>query len=89
MEAGLDIAASAREDDLHLARAIAKLIAGVGGTCHADQLGAELELRGIDLGPAAGSVFRQACWEFTGQRIRSSRKSNHAREIKVWRYNPK
>lgn len=53
----------------------------------ADDVGAELERRGYsgNLGPAAGSLFKGPEWEFTGQRIRSTRKSNHARELKVWR----
>jgi len=39
----------------------------------------------IDLGPAAGSLFKDGRWAFTGERINSARVTNHAREIKVWR----
>ena len=54
--------------------------------CHADAVGRELRRRGLptSLGPAAGSLFKSKEWKFTGERIRSSRASNHAREIKVW-----
>jgi len=54
--------------------------------CHADAVGKELRRRGLptSLGPAAGSLFKGKNWKFTGERIKSSRASNHAREIKVW-----
>jgi hypothetical protein len=38
-----------------------------------------------ELGNAAGAIFRHPDWEFTGLRTPSRRKSNHARDIKVWR----
>jgi len=38
------------------------------------------------LGNAAGSLFRPACWEFTGQRRKSTRATAHGNELKVWRY---
>jgi hypothetical protein len=55
--------------------------------CNADDVGVAMQDMGItgSLGPAAGSLFKGKKWEFTGQRIRSRRTSNHAREIKVWR----
>lgn len=55
---------------------------------NADEVGKLLkDEHGIDsLGPAAGAIFRGKDWEFTGQRVTSARVSNHAREIKVWRY---
>lgn len=78
---------------LEFAREVAREIAtkhrsDAGLSCAtADDVGAELERRGYsgNLGPAAGSLFKGKEWEFTGQRIRSARKSNHARELKVWR----
>ena len=85
-EEGMALAASARPGDLEVARNIARHIARIGdGTCNADQVGIELEARGIELGNASGSLFKGGCWEFTGRRIRSARKSRHAGEIKVWR----
>lgn len=38
------------------------------------------------LGSAAGSLFKGGSWEFTGERRRSKRMTNHARELKVWKY---
>jgi hypothetical protein len=40
---------------------------------------------GKELGKAAGSVFQKEHWVFTGRWERSPRRSNHARENKVWR----
>jgi hypothetical protein len=83
-ESGMEQAADAASEYLETARKIAKHIAqGGDGTCNADQVGEELERLGIQVGPWAGSIFRG--WTFTGKRIRSTRKSNHAREIKIWR----
>lgn len=36
------------------------------------------------LGPAAGSIFQQKTWKFNGERKKSTRVSNHARELKCW-----
>jgi hypothetical protein len=74
-------------DVLTLARQIARDWAIARGTVNADQVGAMMQINhGITtLGPAAGALFRGPEWEFTGQRVLSSRVSNHSREIKVWR----
>jgi len=79
-------------DVLTLARQIAKELAERWGAVNADHVGHEMKERygieryGIDsIGPAAGALFRGPEWEFTGQRVLSSRVSNHSREIKVWR----
>jgi hypothetical protein len=74
-------------DVLTLARQCAKEWAKRFGTVNADIVGIEMSERyGVKtLGPAAGALFRGAEWEFTGQRVLSSRVSNHSREIKVWR----
>ena len=37
-----------------------------------------------ELGPAAGSIFRNGHWQFTGQWAASTRSSNHARPVRVW-----
>ena len=72
------------------ARRIAKQIAmlRLDKTVTADDVNAALIRIGIteSLGNAAGSLFRGSEWQFTGERIKSARKTNHAREIKVWRY---
>jgi len=72
---------------LKLARVIAREHAWRYGSVNADIVGKIMKDNyGIDsIGPAAGSLFRGAEWEFTGQRVLSSRVSNHSREIKVWR----
>ena len=86
---GMDLAADNREADLALARRVAVGIAMASPdrTCHADQVGRALKRDyGIaSLGPAAGSIFKGAQWQFTGERVLSVRATNHARELKVWR----
>jgi len=74
-------------DVLTLARQCAKEWAKRFGTVNADIVGIEMSERYdiATLGPAAGALFRGPEWEFTGQRVLSSRVSNHSREIKVWR----
>lgn len=74
----------ARQVAVHVARA-------QGGQCNSDDVtdwfwrNLNMDL-GRRLGPAMGSLFRGGLWEFTGERVRSQRTSNHVREIKVWRY---
>ena len=86
---GMAAAAEAKAERLNVARQIALYLGACSpdNTCTADAVGKELRRRGLDdnLGPAAGSIFKDGNWEFTGERILSSRKSNHARELKVWR----
>jgi hypothetical protein len=76
-----------RVDDLDFARNVARCLArqNPDRECYADQVGEILDQEGIELGPSSGSIFKGSEWEFTGKRIKSSRKSNHARELKVWR----
>ena len=88
-EEGMALAADNQLDWLQVARNIAVEIAkrDPNRCCNADAVGLELYKRhGITtLGPAAGSLFKEPHWEFTGQRVLSKRKSNHARELKLWR----
>ena len=73
---------------LQLARDIAEDIAIEGdGTADADRVGKRLQEQHdiYTLGPAAGSIFRGKEWEFTGEWIKSDRKSNHGRMIREWR----
>ena len=51
------------------------------------QIVEQLERMGIPTGNWMGSIFRGS-WTDTGIRRRSARVSNHAREIKVWRFTP-
>ncbi len=82
---GMRLAAMSNAEKLQIARKIAREIATItNGTCTADQVGRRLNKLGIDLGPAAGSVFKTSDWVFTGRRVNSHRKTNHARELKVW-----
>jgi hypothetical protein len=87
-EEGMDAAAS-NSSDLVIAKQIAMELAesSPDRTTNADEVGEELwnRHRIKTLGPAAGSIFKHDRWEFTGRRIESVRKTNHGREIKVWR----
>ncbi len=85
-EHGMQAAADAKGDALAQARSIARDLAlANGGETDADEVGKVLYARGIVLGPAAGSLFKGGEWQFTGKRKASARKTNHGREIKVWR----
>ena len=87
---GMEAAADLRPSDLELARQIAREIAhNNGGLCDADKVGRVLKYRfGIDsLGPAAGSLFKGAEWDWSGQYIKSVRTTNHGRMLRVWRHN--
>lgn len=87
-EQGMSLAAVGRKQRLTLAREIAATLGRRCGEVDADMVGRILKAQhGIEsLGPAAGSIFRGKNWEFTGRRKLSARKTNHAREIKVWRW---
>ena len=83
---GKALAASRREGDLRIAQDLAKLLAVRYKTVSADDVQRQLAKRGIDLGNAAGSIFKpKADWEWTGDWVQSTRKSNHARYIRVWK----
>jgi hypothetical protein len=45
---------------------------------------ADLKRTHAELGNAAGSIFRDGCWRFTGDWRASTRDSNHARPVRVW-----
>ena len=89
-EEGMASAAANKHDLLKHARHVAKQIAMLrdSRTVTADDVSRAFAREGItdSLGNAAGSIFRGSDWEFTGERINSQRKTNHSREIKVWRY---
>tara|TARA_R100001015_G_C4603450_1_gene158407 strand:+ start:910 stop:1233 length:324 start_codon:yes stop_codon:yes gene_type:complete len=75
---------------LDVARHYARIIAiqSYNNEVNADDVFRLMSQEGITekLGAAAGSLFKGKEWEFTGKRVKSQRTSNHAREIKVWRY---
>lgn len=73
---------------LELAQDIATLYAQNYGTVTYDHVYAEMVAKGYNpdlLGNAAGNVFRGKEWEFSGEWKQSTRVSNHARAIRVWR----
>lgn len=82
----MKLAISNKEDLLLFARRIAKSIAlnHSDRSCYIDLVQVELKKRGLDLGMAAGSVFKEKCWEFVGHR-KTQRPTSHARHISVWR----
>lgn len=90
-EQGMNLAEMNKLTDMQLARRVATDLAKKHPLreVNADDVFKVLaNVYGIDsLGPASGSLFRgYNNWEFTGKRVKSSRKTNHAREIRVWRY---
>ena len=88
-DAGLSLAASHKPVTLAIARMAARLVAGgrPDRTVTADDVVGWLALNGFEyeLGPLAGAIFRTGEFEDTGRRLKSSRVSNHSREIRVWR----
>lgn len=86
---GMAKAAAHHNELLEIARHVAEAIARCGdGTANMDQVCIQLmimDYNPADLGNAAGSVFKGNQWEFTGERVKSSKVSSHAREIKTWR----
>jgi hypothetical protein len=84
---GMATAANNRPAALALAKFIAERLAREHGTVNADMVGRELKLKhGIEsLGGAAGSIFRDSCWEWTGEWVKSARVTNHSRMLRVWR----
>jgi hypothetical protein len=83
---GMQVAAEKKPLTLEFARKIALEICSVGKCISIDDVLKECEKRGVDpnLGAASGSLFKTPDWRFTGIREKSTRVSNHSREIKVW-----
>jgi len=84
---GMAIAALSRPSELELARNVARELCLSRGSTTADEVGKVIYRNyGIEsLGPAAGSLFKGGDFEPTGEMRKSSRKSNHARLLFVWR----
>lgn len=84
---GMAKSAAHHNELLEIAREVAESIARSGdGTANMDQVALQMirmDLNPAELGNAAGSVFRG--WEFTGERVKSTKVSSHAREIKIWK----
>jgi hypothetical protein len=85
-EEGLDLASRTRRDALAAAKLIAMQLAArrPDRTITIDDIQEVIIPMGINLGPAAGSVFRGRDWEFVGTR-KTKRKTSHARPVSIWR----
>lgn len=87
-QAGMALAAANRDDLLVTARRLAHQHPRAREGITADDVVEQLVRAGYDvhsLGNAAGSLFRESCWHWTGARRRSARIHAHANELKVWR----
>jgi len=83
---GLEQAADGKDSLLSIAREIAVGIARTKGTVHADDVGKEMARRGLQsLGPSSGHIFRDEQFVWTGEWVESTRVTNHARMLRVWR----
>lgn len=82
--AGMKTASENRKDELDYAKQVAVRIAQTQGTVTADDVQRVLLDEGIQLGNAAGSLFRGNQWLFTGEWRKSERTTNHARQNRVW-----
>jgi hypothetical protein len=88
-ELGMEQAASAKNKLLAQCREACKQAAlgRADRTGTADDSAAFLVSIGMapdSLGNAAGSLFREDCWEFTGRMEPSTRASNHRHINRVW-----
>lgn len=83
---GMELAASGRTDLIDRVRYhLAQVARSRPDRCVTiDDCAALLESEGMSLGNAAGTVFKHEAWEFTNRWQPSSRKSSHARHVRVW-----
>jgi hypothetical protein len=91
-EQGMALASAplSRKQLLEIARLVAVRIARQQGWVTSDDVFYALLREGFDptaLGPAAGCVFRDKCFVFTGEWRKSARVSNHASDLRVWKLN--
>lgn len=89
-DAGIEAAKAARRQLVKVAKEIAKATAAERETrlITIDDVYRILAMKGHDtsqLGNAAGSIFKDPCWEFVGWR-QSERTSNHARSVRIWKF---
>jgi hypothetical protein len=85
---GMTRAEHRRKTELEYGKFIARKIAleDPNRTCDADRVQMILIDQGIDLGNAAGMLFREKGeWQWTGEFMKSARKTNHARLLRIWR----
>lgn len=81
---GMKKAADKRPYGLAAAREYARELARIDGEVSADEVSDMMEYRGIHLGNAAGSIFKEPCWIPIGFRA-SKKPSAHARIVRVWK----
>jgi hypothetical protein len=89
---GMELAAESRKELLNIARIEARFLAmkHPEHLVTADEVQAALIAKNYNpaqLGNAAGSIFKGKAWQFQGYQ-KSARKSNHGRDIKIWKYLP-
>ncbi len=84
-DAGMAVAESNHPEGIAVAKQVAVELAQQRGDVTADDVQAEMAERRIHLRNAAGSIFKGKRWEWTGRVVKSSRVSNHARILRVWR----
>jgi len=83
---GMSIAAEQRPKSLRLAQEYLYTLAQRQETVTADDAQAYIEREGLSpLGNAAGSLFREKHWEFTGEWEPSARTTNHAHRNRQYR----
>lgn len=86
--AGMEKAATNKASLLKHARKVAKRLAEGGEAISADDVAEALQGEGISvfaLGSAAGSLFRESCWEWTGAFVKSRRTHAHSNLLRVWK----
>lgn len=85
---GIELAAIQRSGLVVLAREIAVMIAARDGVVNADDVVAEMVKRGYGvhaLGNAAGAIFRDRRFEWTGKFVISQRPHARCNPIRQWR----
>ncbi len=87
-ERGMALAAGNNHDLLLYARVVALTHEKARTGITADDVGRRLKEMGRPhcLGPAAGSLFKEKHWVFTGEWRASKRTTNHGRMLRVWRF---
>lgn len=85
-EAGIEEATKNPNAELERARELAEERArSTDMRSDCDRVAAALAEEGIHLGKWAGQIFRdRSKWRWTGEWIKSARKDNHARDLRVW-----
>lgn len=81
-------AAENKKSLLAYARKVAKGLASDGRAISADDVQRALSEKGISvsaLGNAAGSLFRESCWEWTKEFVKSARPHSHANLLRLWK----